>query len=215
MLGIGLGIDYGLLIVVSRFREERAAGLAGADAIERTVGTAGVTVAFSGLTVAVALSGLLVFDNDGLRSLAIGGIGVVLLAVVAARHAAAGPAGDGRSPHPAAPARRRRHGGFATIARRPASGGPGRAASPPSGPGRRPLRRARFEQPDARWLPRSSVARQLDEIRRTRFPDVGADPIEVVAEAAADDPALEAYVAAVGPARSVSVADQAVAGPHR
>ena len=48
-----LGIDYGL-IVVSRFREERAAGRTVAGAIDRTIATAGRTVAYSGLTVAVA-----------------------------------------------------------------------------------------------------------------------------------------------------------------
>ena len=53
----------------------------GGDAIDRTVATAGRTVAYSGLTVAVALAGLLVFDSSGLRSLALGGIGVVLVAV--------------------------------------------------------------------------------------------------------------------------------------
>ncbi len=52
-------------------------------ALDRTLATAGRTVAFSGLTVAVALAGLLVFDSSGLRSLAIGGIGVVLVAVLA------------------------------------------------------------------------------------------------------------------------------------
>ena len=83
MFGIGLGIDYGLLIM-GRFREERAAGRTVPEAVERTSATAGVTVAYSGLTVAVSLAGLLVFDSQGLRSLAIGGIGVVLLAVLAA-----------------------------------------------------------------------------------------------------------------------------------
>ena len=83
MFGIGLGIDYGL-IVISRFREERGrTALSVPDAIDRTVATAGRTVGYSGLTVAVALSGLLVFDSSGLRSLALGGIGVVLVAVLA------------------------------------------------------------------------------------------------------------------------------------
>ncbi len=54
MLGLGLAVDYSLL-VISRFREERAAGLDLPAAIERTLATAGRTVAFSGLTVAAAL----------------------------------------------------------------------------------------------------------------------------------------------------------------
>ena len=56
MLGLGLAVDYSLL-VISRFREERAAGLDLPAAIERTLATAGRTVAFSGLTVAAALAG--------------------------------------------------------------------------------------------------------------------------------------------------------------
>jgi putative drug exporter of the RND superfamily len=83
MLGLGLAVDYSLL-VVSRFREERAGGLELAPAIERTMATAGRTVAFSGLTVAASLCGLLAFAEPFLRSLAWGGIGVVLVALVAA-----------------------------------------------------------------------------------------------------------------------------------
>src|ERR671934_34656 len=50
MLGLGLAVDYSLL-VISRFREERAAGFELPEAIERTLATAGRTVTFSGLTV--------------------------------------------------------------------------------------------------------------------------------------------------------------------
>ena len=53
-----------------------------------------------------------------------------------------------------------------------------------------PFLHARFENPDARSLPRSSVARQLEEVRE-RFPAaVGAEPIEVLVMAPPDDPAL-------------------------
>src|SRR4029453_18459500 len=83
MLGLGLAVDS-LLLVISRFREERAAGLDIGAAIERTLATAGRTVAFSGLTVAAALCGFLAFAEPFLRSLAWGGIGVVLVAMVAA-----------------------------------------------------------------------------------------------------------------------------------
>ena len=83
MFGLGLGIDYGLLMV-NRFREERRAGLDIEHAVERTVATAGVTVAFSALTVAVALCGLFVLDVPALHSIAAGGIGVVLAAMAAA-----------------------------------------------------------------------------------------------------------------------------------
>jgi RND superfamily putative drug exporter len=82
-LGLGLAIDYSLFIV-SRFREELHNGRAPHDAVVRTVQTAGKTVAFSSLTVAVALAALLVFPLAFLRSFAYAGIGVALLAGVAA-----------------------------------------------------------------------------------------------------------------------------------
>jgi len=80
-LGLGLAIDYSLFIV-SRFREERRAGLSVDDAVVRTVETAGRTIAFSGLTVAVSLSALLVFPLFFLRSFAYAGVGVVVLAMI-------------------------------------------------------------------------------------------------------------------------------------
>jgi uncharacterized membrane protein YdfJ with MMPL/SSD domain len=83
MVGLGLAVDYALLLV-SRFREERAAGHETEAAIVRTLRTAGRTVAFSGLTVTIALAGLLLFAEPFLRSLAWGAIGVVLVTVAAA-----------------------------------------------------------------------------------------------------------------------------------
>jgi RND superfamily putative drug exporter len=82
-LGVGLGIDYSLFIV-SRFREELHAGLAPAEAVVRTVQTAGRTVLFSGLTVAISLAALLVFPLYFLRSFAYAGIAVVALACLGA-----------------------------------------------------------------------------------------------------------------------------------
>jgi RND superfamily putative drug exporter len=83
MLGLGLGIDYSLFIV-SRFREELRRGTAPRDAVVRTVETAGRTVAFSGITVALSLLALIVFPFDFLRSFAYAGVAVVLLAALAA-----------------------------------------------------------------------------------------------------------------------------------
>src|SRR3954447_22707605 len=83
MLGIGLGIDYGLLMV-NRFREERGRGLELHDAVVRTVTTAGKTVVFSALTVAVAMCGLFVFGLPVLSSFGVAGLGVVLLCMLAA-----------------------------------------------------------------------------------------------------------------------------------
>ncbi|GIJ70535.1 MMPL family transporter [Virgisporangium ochraceum] len=81
-LGFGLAIDYSLFIL-TRFREELAAGRPTADAVVRTVETAGRTVAFSALTVAVSLSALLVFPLSFLRSFAYAGVAVVLSAAAA------------------------------------------------------------------------------------------------------------------------------------
>jgi uncharacterized membrane protein YdfJ with MMPL/SSD domain len=75
-MGLGLAIDWSLL-VVSRYREELAAG--GGSAIRRTVATAGRTVVFSALTVAAAMASLLVFPQRFLFSMGVGGVLVALL----------------------------------------------------------------------------------------------------------------------------------------
>ncbi|MFD5326652.1 MMPL family transporter [Streptomyces sp. NPDC127092] len=82
-LGLGLAIDYALF-VVRRFREELAAGAGTRTAVGTTLRTAGRTVLFSALTVAVSLAAMLVFPQYFLRSFAYAGIAVVLLAAAAA-----------------------------------------------------------------------------------------------------------------------------------
>ncbi|MGW4463764.1 MMPL family transporter [Micromonospora sp. NPDC004704] len=83
ILGLGLAIDYGLFMV-GRFREEIAHGRSTEDAVARTMATAGRTVAFSGVTVAVSLAGLLIFPMTFLRSMGFGGLSAVVVAMVAA-----------------------------------------------------------------------------------------------------------------------------------
>ncbi|GAA1517625.1 MMPL family transporter [Nocardioides humi] len=84
LLGLGLAIDYALF-VVSRFREEIARDPGDPrGAVVRTMATAGRTVAFSALTVAAAMSSLLVFPQTFLKSIGYGGIAAVLVAMVAA-----------------------------------------------------------------------------------------------------------------------------------
>ncbi len=104
VMALGLSIDYGLLIV-SRYREELRRGVddevahptrrgsrrarRGHDpvvtaALERTMATAGRTVAFSGLTVAICIGGLLVMRADILRAVGAAGVSVVLIAVLTA-----------------------------------------------------------------------------------------------------------------------------------
>jgi RND superfamily putative drug exporter len=82
-LGLGLAIDYALFIV-RRFREELDGGAEPLTAIATTLRTAGRTVLFSALTVAVSLAAMLVFPQYFLRSFAYAGIAVVLLAAAAA-----------------------------------------------------------------------------------------------------------------------------------
>ncbi|HVE91906.1 MAG TPA: MMPL family transporter [Actinomycetota bacterium] len=77
-MGLGLAIDYALF-VVSRFREEMRNGMHPHDAVVRSVQTAGRTVAFSALTVAVSLAVLLLFPLAFLRSFAYAGIAVLAL----------------------------------------------------------------------------------------------------------------------------------------
>ncbi|WP_246169547.1 MMPL family transporter [Actinotalea subterranea] len=98
ILSLGLSIDYGLLIV-SRFREElhalvdvdqgasvrrRRGDGAVETALRRTMTTAGRTVAFSALTVAIAISGLIVFEPAILRAFGAAGVAVILIAVATA-----------------------------------------------------------------------------------------------------------------------------------
>jgi uncharacterized membrane protein YdfJ with MMPL/SSD domain len=78
-LGLGLAIDYSLF-VVSRYREEIAKLGPGAEAMRRTMNTAGRTVLFSSITVAVALASLMVFPQRFLYSMGLGGMLVALLA---------------------------------------------------------------------------------------------------------------------------------------
>ncbi len=102
-LGLGLGIDYSLF-VLSRYREELAGGADTATAIARTLQTAGRTVLYSALTVAGALSCLLVFPLRFLYSMGFGGAlvalcaGAVSLTVLPAVLVALGPRINALSP---------------------------------------------------------------------------------------------------------------------
>ena len=188
MLGIGLGIDYGLLMV-SRFREERGAGFEIPDAVQRTMASSGRTVLFSAATVAAALSSLFVFPDATMRSLGIAGITVVLACMAAALTLM--PALLGRFGHRlgvAQPASD--HGWFARLAqliqRRAALVAVVVSlfllllASP--------FLNARFDNLDVKSLPKSSETRQVAEAIDARFPGVTQEPVWIVADVAPDDP---------------------------
>lgn len=82
MIGLAVGIDYALFII-SRYREERARGLDKHEAIAVTGGTASKAVLFSGGTVVLALSGMFLVPELTFRSLGIGAVLVVIVAVAA------------------------------------------------------------------------------------------------------------------------------------
>ncbi|MBQ0851199.1 MMPL family transporter [Streptomyces sp. BH-SS-21] len=83
MLGLAVGIDYALF-VVSRYREERAAGRDPYEAVGIAVGTAGSAVVFAGLTVVIALAGLSVIGVPMLTKMGLCAAGAVVVAVLIA-----------------------------------------------------------------------------------------------------------------------------------
>jgi putative drug exporter of the RND superfamily len=199
MLGLGLAVDYSLL-VISRFREERAAGHELPAAIERTMATAGRTVAFSGLTVAASLCGLLVFAEPFLRSMAWAGIGVVLVALVAAVTLVPALLGlwGGRI-RPSRPTRPDR-GLFYRLSRVVQRAAPAivvlvaallvlLAV---------PFRHARLENSGMEALPRSSESRRLFDTVEQRFPGGGTDPVVVVVESDPRSPTVAQYLRRIG-----------------
>ncbi len=185
-LGLGLGIDYALLIV-NRFREELHSGKSVEDSVKTTVNTAGKTVFYSGLTVFVTLSSMMLFPLAFLKSFGYAGIAVVTLAVAGAliplpailailghkvdkgvvRKGAITPKEDGRW---AATAR--------FVMRRPipvviisllilaifAA----------------PIKSISFAQIDARVLPANNKAAIASQIVADRFPGQEGSPIEIV-----------------------------------
>ncbi len=82
MIGLAVGIDYSLFII-SRFREELDGGLEKAEAVVRAGDTAGRTVLFSGVTVVIALFGMLIVPASFFQSLGLGAILVVMVALAA------------------------------------------------------------------------------------------------------------------------------------
>ncbi|GAA2622507.1 MMPL family transporter [Streptomyces vastus] len=186
MVGLGLAVDYSLLIV-SRFREERARGLELDSAIERCVATAGRTVAFSGLTVAVAVAGMLVFAEPLLRSMAWGAIGVVALTVAAALTLLPALLGMWGRKISAAPARSGDRGFFYRMARTVQRFAWGVAPLLVVALALLaiPFRDVQLGGSSAETLAETSASRQVAETVRDRFPGGGSDPIVVVADASA------------------------------
>ena len=219
-LGIGLGIDYALFMV-TRFREELARGVEPNDAVIRTVRTAGRTVVYSGITVAISLSALLVFPQFFLRSFAYAGIATVVLSVIAAvvalpaALAALGTRVDRfrvlRSTTEV------RDDGFwfrlsHAVMRRPwpvLLGGVALLVALGL-----PFFNVAFGQTDDRVLPSTAQAAQAGEWLRTEFDSRESDPLTVVAATSTATPgAVGTYAAQISEVSGVSRVDS-VAGSY-
>jgi len=186
-LGLGLAIDYALF-VITRYREELARGRPYEDAIIASVRTAGRTVAFSAMTVALSLAALLVFPLFFLRSFGYAGIAVVLIAAVGgvvvlpALLAVLGPRIDKWQVFHRRTADST-HGFWQRTAlavmRRPVvTGSVVIVALVVLG---LPFAGVRFSLPDDRVLPRSAAAQQVQQAQRDDFSGRVGEPILVVA----------------------------------
>jgi RND superfamily putative drug exporter len=223
-LGLGLAIDWSLF-VVSRYREEIAAHGAGREALVRTVRTAGRTVLFSALTVAAALASLLIFPQNFLFSMGVGGAMVSLIgAAIALIVLPAILALLGERVNALAPRRLRRAAdaeargearGFwyrlsRFVMRRPARVAVLSAAFlialglPALG--------IKFTSVDATVLPKDEPARMVDTALRTQFPPNRTTPV-ILAVESAPGPEVDRFaaelrdvpgVAAVGEPREVA-----------
>ncbi|WP_435122485.1 MMPL family transporter [Amycolatopsis thermoflava] len=180
VMGLALGVDY-CLFVVARYREELAAGRDIGDAVTTAVATAGRTVLFSGLTVAVSMCALLLFPLAFLRAFAYAGVLVVLTAMLGALVVL--PAALAALGHRAAgPARSRRSAAWfritSQVLRRPVlTGGLALlvvlALSAP-------LLGVRFGVPDDRVLPADSPSRVTSDHVRAGFAQEETDALYVV-----------------------------------
>ena len=204
-MGLGLGIDYALLIV-NRFREELHRGKSVEDSIVSTLGSAGKTVFYSGMTVLVTLFSLTFFPLPFLKSFGYAGVSVVALAVVGAifglppilalmgskidkgviRRSAITPKEDGRWAQTARLVMKRPVGAVVlsllilTVM----------AA---------PITNIKFSQGDSRMLPADNKAAVATALQADRFPGQTGNPIEIVIRNGSDKlEEITAYAAEVG-----------------
>jgi RND superfamily putative drug exporter len=191
-LGLGLGIDYSLLMV-NRFREELHNGKEIDEAVITTVKTAGKTVFYSGLTVAVTLGSMVVFPQSFLKSFGYAGVSVVLIAIVAAilplpalmkllghrvdkfvvRKSGIVPKSDGRWAQTAR-----------FVMRKPVSVVV--LSIVILGVMAAPIKNIVFSQLDARVLPKSDKAAIAYQVLSDRFPGQESSPIEILIPGAAN-----------------------------
>ena len=226
VMGLGLAIDYGLLMV-SRYREEIRRGADAETALERMMATAGRAITFSALTVAASLCGLFAFDDPTYRSMGAGGVSVVLVAIAAALTLV--PASlSGRRPR-WLPTRTRSEDSLLTRMSSPAPD-QGFFSAVTRRSQRRPVLvvvvlvvalatvampflHAKFQNAALTSVPRQFESRQVSEILNSRFPGNHTDPIEVVGQVAASDPRVAAYAARLRAMPEVSSVDVTAVAP--
>ncbi len=199
VMGVGLGVDYSLF-VINRFREELARGRQVPEAVSLAVSKAGRTVLFSGLTVAVALSCLMLFPFPFLQSFAYSGVGTVLTSVFAALVIL--PAALAKVGHRVRPKREPDpdsgwwHSTALRMMRRPLLWGlPALAvvlllAAPAVG--------LNFGLPDARVLPQGVSSRDVQDQIGANFVQEEMDAVQVLVDVPgqeADADAISAYAA--------------------
>jgi RND superfamily putative drug exporter len=227
-LGLGLAIDYSLFMV-SRYREEAAVSGFGAEALRRTLQTAGRTIMFSSVTVAVAIASLTIFPQRFLFSMGIAGALVALIAATLALVAlpallsVLGPRVNALAPQwlqraadrdarPAESGAWYRLSRF--VMRRPARVAIASAAflialGIPFFAG------IKFTDVTASALPHTASARVVDESLVSHFPPNRTSPVEVVVGAPARSPQVRALVQRIGEMPDVSaVAPAQPAGPN-
>ncbi|SCK29033.1 putative drug exporter of the RND superfamily [Streptomyces sp. WMMB 714] len=206
-LGLGLSVDFGLLIV-SRYREEIAQDGPGAEALRRTVATAGRTVLFSALTVAAALAALMVFPQPYLRSMGLAGVVTVisaaafallglpaLLAVLGSRINSLAPRRWQRAAGAGEAAGDRWHRIACAVMRRPAvlavvaTAVLLAIASPVAG--------ARFTGADAGMLPAGTSAGHTAQVLERDFEEPATSPLQIVLDTPRGGAELAAYRAEI------------------
>ncbi len=205
-IGLGLGIDYSLLLV-SRYREELARLGPGPDAVRRTIATAGRTVAFSSVTVAAAIATLAIFPLGFLRSMGIAGglvaplAGLIALTVLPALFVLLGERVNALSPRrwrrAAERAARGERGGWYRLAqalmRRPVPVAV--AATALLVALALPFLSIRFTGVDASVLPPKLSSRVVDAALRSDFPATVVSPVYAVVRGT--ETQARAYAAAV------------------
>lgn len=199
MFAIGLTVDY-CLLTIHRYRTEKGEGHDHRAAVSAARRHAGQVVTFSGLTVSVALAGLVAFREPVLRSLAYGGIAATLIAVAAARTLLPILIGRWGPRIPVAPASQLAdHGALArlaTVVQRHALvatlGSVALLAVLAL-----PLLRLDFTGLDVRSLPADSPTRTVSETVSAHFPDLRAEPLSVLLEPSPTPVALETFVASI------------------